>query len=481
MCGLIGIISEEPVVEWIYQSLIHLQHRGQDAAGIFAYDPRTEKEKLHKNRGLVSQVFNASTLPLPDAPWGIGHIRYSTIGTGRVEDTHPLTVKHGSGTLALAHNGNIVNYVPLKAELEDDNVVFETTCDAEAILNMLAQHLSTDDDFSFEDVCHAVGKVLHNVAGAYSCVALRTGKGLIAFRDPWGFRPLLYGIHPDGHTHAFASENGPLKFLGFENIHDVQPGEVVYIDDEKRVYRKKLTAKRHAHCSFEYNYFAKPNTIIEEREVYRIRARLGQELAEKVREQNIEADVVIPVPDSARPSAIALAQHLGIPLEEGFVKQNHVGRTFIMPTQYARKKAMSQKLITVPSVFEGKRVILVDDSIVRGTVSTRVVELARRAGAKEIAFASTYPPIRHPCIYGIDFPRSEQLVAYGRDLEEIAEEIGVDRLVYNDIEGLKRAIDLDDICAACLTGVYPTSTYGVEELQDLRHSDITELELVCKS
>ncbi len=478
MCGLIGIIGKEPVVEMIYQGLIHLQHRGQDAAGIFAYDPKQKKHCLHKNRGLVSQVFNAETLPLPEASWGIGHVRYSTIGTGRVEDTHPLSInrKH---TIAIAHNGNIVNYVPLKEKLQESQVVFETTCDAETILNILNQYIP-EEGCTFEDLCDGVSEVYRTTSGAYSIVGIITGKGMFAFRDPWGFRPLLYSYCEDRQNHAFASETGPLHFNGFDKIEDLKPGEVVFVDENNEVHRKLLTTLPHTHCSFEYNYFAKPNAIMEQKEVYRIRSRLGSTLAEEVRRTDIEADVVVPIPDSARPSAISLAYKLQIPLEEGFVKQNHVGRTFIMPTQYARKKALSQKLITVKSVFEGRNVILVDDSIVRGTVSRRVIELARRAGAKKIYFASTYPPIRHPCIYGIDFPRSEQLVAYGKSVEEIAEDIGADGLVYNDVNGLKEAIGMQDLCAACLTGDYPTTTHGVDELQNLRKEDITEMELTCK-
>ncbi|MEC7839507.1 MAG: amidophosphoribosyltransferase [Chlamydiota bacterium] len=479
MCGLIGIIGKEPIVDAIYRGLIHLQHRGQDAAGIFAYDPKSDQHQLYKNRGLVSQVFNSETLPLPDASWAIGHVRYTTIGTGRVEDTQPLAVnrKH---TIAIAHNGNIVNYVPLKEKLKNLKTTFETTCDAEAILKILIKNIP-DENPCFDDICHAVEEVYSHTFGAYSIVGIITGKGMIAFRDPWGFRPLLYSFSEEHQSHAFASETGPLHFNGFDDVEDIKPGEVIYIEGNGSVHRRILSAVSHTHCSFEYNYFAKPNAVMEKKEVYRIRSRLGKTLAQEVQKHNFDVDVVVPIPDSARPSAISLAYSLQIPLEEGFVKQNHVGRTFIMPTQYARKKALSQKLITVKSVFYNRNVILVDDSIVRGTVSRRVIELARKAGAKKIYFASTFPPIRFPCLYGIDFPRSEQLVAYGKTVEEIAEDIGADGLVYNDVEGLKEAIGMTDLCTACLTGEYPTSSHGVEELQNLRKNDITELELTCKT
>jgi amidophosphoribosyltransferase len=477
MCGLIGITGKENVAELLYHGLIHLQHRGQDAAGIFAYNPKTGIHCLHKERGLVPQVFNSETLPLPDATWGIGHVRYSTIGTGKVEDTHPLSIDKKQ-TIVLAHNGNIVNYVPLKEMLEKQGITFKTTCDAEAVLNLIAKELPEKSP-SFDDLCNAVRTVFDECSGSYSIVGMMTEMGMFAFRDPWGLRPLLYGTSHNGNAHAIASESGPLEFLGFEDIHDVKPGELVFIDMKNQMHRKVLVEAEHSHCSFEYNYFAKPNAILDEREVYRIRSNLGIALAEKVREANIDIDVVVPIPDTSRPSAISLAYKLNIPLEEGFVKQNHIGRTFIMPTQYARKKALSQKLVTVSSVFKDKNVMLVDDSIVRGTVSKRVIDLARKAGAKKIYFASTYPPIRYPCVYGIDFPRNDQLVAHGKTVEEIAEEIGADGLIYNDVEGLKAAIGLTTLCTACLTGTYPTGTQGVEQLQNLRNDDIINMELAC--
>jgi len=478
MCGLVGIIGKEPVSEWIYKGLIHLQHRGQDAAGIYSFDPESGKGKLHKSRGLVNQVFTPETLPFPGAGWSLGHVRYSTVGAGRPEDTQPLVSKK-EPQVVLAHNGNIVNYLPLKRELEERGALFETTCDAEVLLNRLALHLS--EGFSFQKLKEAVKEIFSHTDGAYSVIGFVNGSGMFAFRDPWGFRPLLQSRSPDGEQHAFASETGPLTFLGFENIHDVEPGELVFVDREGRVQRALLAEIQHSHCSFEFNYFAKPNAVMEKREIYRTRARLGSILAQKVKEAKIEADVVVPIPDSARPSGIALAHELGIPLEEGFVKHHHIGRTFIMPTQYARKKALSEKLITVQSVFQGRRVVLVDDSIVRGTVSCRVIELARRAGAKEIVFASTYPPIRYPCSYGIDFPREEQLIAFGKSLDEIAESIGADKVVYNDISGLKEAIGIHDLCTACLTGDYPTAMHGLEELQNLREQDLSELEAACRN
>lgn len=477
MCGIFAIIGNEPVVETIYHGLIQLQHRGQDAAGIFTYSPKTGEHCNQKNIGLVTQVFSVDNLPIPDANWAIGHVRYSTVGRGNVEDSQPHCLTKDN-TIAIAYNGNIVNYVPLKKELERKNIVFESSCDAEAILHLFSQNLQQPN--CFESICSAVAKVYEHSSGAYSVVGIITGVGLFAFRDPFGIRPLLYGKKTDGTMHAFASETSALSQIDLHEIYDIKPGEVVFIDKELRVHQRQLSKQCHAHCSFEFNYFAKPNTIIENREVYRIRSHLGRALAKKIQVSEIKADVVVPVPDTARPSAIALAHALKIPLEEGFVKQEHIGRTFIMPVQGKRKKAVSQKLAAVDSVFKGKQVIIVDDSIVRGTVSKKVVSMARKAGAKKVYFASTYPPIRHPCLYGIDFPMQEQLIAWNKSVEEICEEIGADELVFNDVEGLQESIGFEDLCTACLTGNYSTDTNGVQELQQLRLDDILQMELALE-
>lgn len=474
MCGIIAIIDDEPVAEWIYQSMIQLQHRGQDAAGIFTYDPESNRYFLHKNRGLVNQVLTAKTLPLTEASWGIGHVRYQTVGAGGVEDTQPMIIGEHP-TIALGYNGNIVNYLPLKHQLEAEGFKFQSSCDAEVILHILNRHLPKQN-CRFEDICQAVKEVYKRVSGAYSVVAIVTGVGMIAFRDPAGIRPLLYGTQRGRKAYGFASETYALTFCNFENLDNIEPGEVFFVDKDFHVFRKRLIEKHPSYCSFEFNYFAKPNTVIENREVYKMRSNLGKLLAKKVKEKSYDIDVVIPIPNTARPAALSVARHLNIPCEDGFVKQEHIGRTFIMPTQKQRERAISRKLAPVYSVFEGKNVMLVDDSIVRGTVSKKVTELARQAGAKKVYFGSTFPPIRYPCIYGIDFADKEQLIAHNRTIDEIAREIGLDGLVYNEIPEFKKVIGVKGLCKACLNGKYPTDIEGMDELKKLRQQDIEHLE-----
>jgi len=473
MCGIIAILDEQPVAEWIYQSMIQLQHRGQDAAGIFTYNPRTGHHFLHKNRGLVNQVLTSKTLPLSDATCGIGHVRYQTVGDGSIEDTQPMVI--GSDpTIALGYNGNIVNYLSLKRELEAEGHKFHTSCDAEVILKILHSHINSSN-CTFDDIKQAVHAVYRKVSGAYSVVAIITGVGMIAFRDPVGIRPLLYGTQKGSKGIGFASETYALIFCGFSNLENIRPGEVMFVDNEFNQFKQRLITEPPSYCSFEFNYFAKPNTVIEHQEVYQIRANLGKTLAKKVMEKQFDIDVVVPVPNSARPAAISLAREMNIPYEDGFVKQD-IGRTFIMPTQRVREKAISRKLAPVFSVFRDKNVILVDDSIVRGTVSKKVTMLAKGAGAKKIYFASTFPPIRHPCLYGIDFANQDQLIAHERDIKGIEKEIGVDGLVYNQVEDFKEVIGVKGVCMACVSGKYPTKTCGLKELQELRQRHLKHVE-----
>jgi amidophosphoribosyltransferase len=478
MCGIFGIMSKTSIGDAIHQGMSRLQHRGQHAAGIFTYDPRGNDHFLKRNLGLVNDVFNTHNPALEDALWGIGHIRYSTVGNGCLEDTQPQLTQHGKHFIAMAHNGNVVNYLPLKQELQRKLVVIETTCDLEVILHTFAQNLP-QGDFNFEDICRAVEEVYKHTSGAYSVVGIITDKGMIAFRDPQGIRPLLYGIQHETHSHAFASETEALSFLNFSDIQIINPGEVIFIDQNHKVYRRQLIEKRHFHCSFEFVYFAKTNTVMEGQAIYKIRSDLGVALARHIREADLKPDIVVAVPESARPAAIGLARALDIPFEEGLIRKEHMGRTFTMSTQTAREKANSHKLEAVPFVFKDRKVLLVDDSIVRGTVSKHVVQLARKAGAKKIYFCSTFPPINHPCFYGIDFPHRNQLIAHEKNLKEIATEIGADEVIYNELSDLKQAIGIDDLCDACLTGDYPIKNHGVEELQALRFKDLANMEILC--
>ena len=477
MCGIFGIIGKLPIADSIYHGMIQLQHRGQDAAGIFAYDPKTQKHTLHKDLGLVKDVYASDAHTLPYASWGIGHVRYSTIGKGRKIDSQPLYI-NDRHTIAMAHNGNLVNYGALRREMEMNGVLLETTCDLEPMLHIFSKELS-NQEVIFPDIIAASKQLFKKAQGAFSLVAIIAGVGMVAVRDPSGIRPLLMGYNDDCQSYAFASENSALNAYGFDHFESIKPGEVVFIDSDFVVYRETLTNKKPSLCSFEHNYFSKPNTVIDEQEVYTVRCRLGEALARHVANAGIDIDVVSAVPSSARAAALSLAKAINVDYQEGFVKQDNIGRTFIMPTQGTRQKALSRKLAPVHSVFNGKNVLLVDDSIVRGTVSKRVVSLAKWAGAKRVYFASTYPPIRYPCLYGIDFPTPEQLIAHQKDTDQIAKENGVNGLVYNTVEDLEKAMETDNLCTACLTGKYPTETHGKEELQQLREADLKEVEPLC--
>jgi len=479
MCGIFAIFGKRETAESIYHAIIQLQHRGQDGAGIFLYDQITGRHHLHKDLGLVSEVMKTDPLILSHATWGLGHVRYPTIGKGQREDTQPFVVSRGGRVIAMAHNGNVVNYVPAREELEKRGEKFVSRCDVEVILRVFANGLDIGN-ISFKSVKKAARTVFEKIIGAYSVVAIIEGAGLAAFRDPHGIRPLLFYRDSREGSFAFASETNALSVLGYSETFDVKSGEVIFIDKKGRFYAERISSLTEAPCSFEYNYFSKPNTVHGQREVYATRSLLGVFLAEKIASAKIMPDAVVPIPTTARTAAIAIAKKLGISYEEGFVKQENIGRTFIMPTQGIRQKAVCRKLAAVKSVFRDKSVILVDDSIVRGTVSKRVIKLAKEAGAKKVFFASSFPPITHPCLYGIDFPHKEQLIANATStIDEIAEKIGADAVFYNNIDDLKKAIKKDSICAACVCGRYPTSIDGLEELQELRQKDLKEMEQLC--
>jgi amidophosphoribosyltransferase len=469
MCGIIGILGKKPIPDLLYQGMLQLQHRGQDAAGVFLSDPAIEEPMLRKRSGWVYELFQNEP-NFQQARWGLGHIRYSTSGKGQIGDAQPLATKKGQDTLAIVHNGNLVNYTLLKEELEKEGVLFQTTCDSESILHVLFQNLSFEEPF-FDSLCRAVEKVYERVTGAYSIIGIATGFGLFGFRDPKGIRPLLLG--KGEHLWGIASETTALTIIGCKVIEDIVPGEVIWIDPMGHVHRKSLTKKKHSHCAFEFNYFAKTPTVMERKEIYRIRSELGVRLASQIRKMKLgHIDVVVPIPDTGNPAGIALSQELKIPFAEGFIRLQHTGRTFIIGSTDKRKVASIQKLSPIHSVFEGQTVLLVDDSIIRGTVSKRTIALAREAGAKRVLFASTFPPVVYPCIYGIDFPCKDQLIASTKSLPEIASEIGADVVIYNDVEALKEAIGLRDLCLACVTGRYPTPTKGMEKLQLLRKRDL---------
>jgi len=451
MCGVFAILGTENISDALHHGLIQLQHRGQDAAGVFTYQPPTGEYYLHRDLGLVTEIFSKRSLP--KGQWGIGHVRYPTTGSHRLSDAHPHVLCWGKYQIALAYNGNLTNYSELKLEIDGD-LSNENSSDVELILKYFCLHLPKEN-LCKEDLAQAAQKLSQKLQGAYSIVGLVTDLGIFAIRDALGIKPLLWAKQKATKTYAIASESQSLTFMDSDTISNVKPGSFLWIDKEAKHYTYQFEKKAHAHCSFEWAYFAQANSILDEQETYISRSRLGELLAAKIKELKLELNVVVAVPDSARPAAISAARALGLPYEEGFVRRNYIGRTFIMPSQNAREKAISRKLSTVESVFKNKNVLLIDDSIVRGTVSKKVVRLAREAGAQKVYFASTFPPIRHPCYYGLDFPERTQLLGYQRNNQEIADAIRADGVVYTDTNDLITAIGLNDLCTACVTGKYP--------------------------
>ena len=466
MCGIIGVVGTTEVASGLYDGLTVLQHRGQDAAGIATVDGA--RLRLHKGNGLVRDVFNQHAMNRLRGRIGIGHCRYPTAGSEGAEEAQPFYVNSPYG-IAFAHNGNLVNTEALRKEMfEDDRRHINTDSDSEVLLNVLAHELQIQERMALtpDHIFKAVAAVHARARGGYACIALLLGYGLLAFRDPNGIRPLVLGerVTGEGHEYAVASESVALDVLGFKRLRDVAPGEAVFITDDGKLHTRHCAdGATHAPCIFEYVYLARPDSMIENVSVYKARLRMGQKLAEKILRERPDhgIDAVIPIPDTARTAASALAEALGVPFREGFVKNRYVGRTFIMPGQATRKKSVRQKLNAIGSEFKGKRVLLVDDSIVRGTTSREIVQMARDAGATKVYLASAAPPVRFPNVYGIDMPTSEELVANGRTVEDIRAYIGCDALIYQDLEAMKRAIGqlrpaMAGFEASCFDGVYIT-------------------------
>ncbi len=468
MCGILGVMATTPVNQLLYDGLMVLQHRGQDAAGIATAEGNTFH--LHKGPGLVRDVFRTRNMRALPGNWGIGHVRYPTAGSAyNFAEAQPFYVNSPFG-IVLGHNGNLTNAEQLKDEMfRLDRRHINTNSDSEVLLNVLAHELqsaASGYELDVDAIFQAVAGVHRRCRGAYAVVALIAGYGLLAFRDPHGIRPLIYGENqtPEGTEYLVSSESVALDTLGFKTVRDLEPGEAIFIDLDKKLHSRQCAQQpMYAPCIFEYVYLARPDTIIDGVSVYEARLKMGESLAEKVKKiiPVEEIDVVIPIPDSSRPSAMQLAQALGISFREGFVKNRYVGRTFIMPGQAMRRKSVRQKLNTVGQEFKGKRVLLVDDSIVRGTTSREIVEMARAAGAVKVYFASASPPVRYPNVYGIDMPTRAELIATGRTDEQIAAEIGADALVYQDLEALKQSVtalraDLTIFDAACFDGCYVT-------------------------
>ena len=461
-------MATTPVNQLLYDGLMVLQHRGQDAAGIATVEGNTFH--LHKGPGLVRDVFRTRNMRALPGNWGIGHVRYPTAGSAwNFAEAQPFYVNSPFG-IVLGHNGNLTNADQLKEEMfRLDRRHINTNSDSEVLLNVLAHELQAAAhgyELDVDNIFNAVAGVHRRCRGAYAVVVLIAGYGLLAFRDPYGIRPLVYGKNETeaGPEFLIASESVALDTLGFEMVRDIEPGEAVFIDLNHNLHSRQCAQQPiYSPCIFEYVYLARPDSVIDGVSVYESRLKMGEFLAEKVRRiiPVDEIDVVIPIPDSSRPAAMQLAQVLGIPYREGFVKNRYVGRTFIMPGQSMRRKSVRQKLNTCGQEFKGKKVLLVDDSIVRGTTSREIVDMARAAGAQKVYFASAAPPVRFPNVYGIDMPTRGELIATGRTDAGIAAEIGADALVYQDIAALKQSVTainpaLTEFDASCFDGCYIT-------------------------
>jgi len=447
MCGIIGIYGKHDAFPEIYEGLLTLQHRGQDAAGIATF---SNKVHMIKGKGLIRELFNAINVHELKGNLGIAHVRYSTVGKNKAEDAQPLVLNG----IAIAHNGNVTNYHQLRKELET-TTTFQSFCDSEVILHVFEQSIRGKTELKPEDIYEAVKKVFAKVKGAYSVLIAIHGKGLIAFRDPFGIRPLMMGTKED--SFGFASESAALVRNRYTNRKNVIPGEVIYIDENKILHRQAVAEPNHHPCIFEYMYFARPDTFMEFISVYKTRLRAGDALAKKIKQRGIQADVVIPVPDSSRPAASTLSFQLGLKNREGLVKNRYIGRTFIMPNQKERKKSIRRKLSPIKLEFKDKKVILIDDSIIRGNTSKEIIKMCREAGAKEIHFASYSAPVKYPCVYGIDMQTRTEFIAQGRTEEEIAKEIGADSLTYQDVDDMIATAqagnpNIKHFCTACFTG-----------------------------
>src|SRR5262245_40875071 len=482
MCGIVGVVATGPVNQLLYDSLQLLQHRGQDAAGIATGAGNTFS--MWKGNGMVREIFRTRNMRNLTGNAGIAHVRYPTAGSATSpEEAQPFYVNAPFG-ITLGHNGNLTNAEQLKNErFRVDRRHINTTSDSEVLLNVLAHELQERSSRFMLDPATIFGAVagLHQrVRGAYACVAHIAGHGILAFRDPFGIRPLCYGINEtDGGTeYLVASESVALEGSGFRFVRDVAPGEAVFIDLDGNFYAQRCAEQTSLNpCIFEYVYFARPDSVMDGVSVYASRLKMGEHLAEKVQREfrTGDIDVVMPIPDTSRPAAMQLAMKLGIEFREGFFKNRYVGRTFIMPGQSVRRKSVRQKLTTLPTEFKGKNVLLVDDSIVRGTTSREIVHMARESGANRVIFASAAPPVRFPNVYGIDMPTRSELIAHGRSDEEIRSMIEADGLVYQDIDAMKRSVaelgpHLTNFEASCFDGVYITGDVTPEYLDRLEAS-----------
>jgi len=479
MCGIVGIVGTSNVAGQLYDGLTVLQHRGQDAAGIATANGT--RLRVHKGNGLVRDVFDEARMSMLRGHVGIAHVRYPTAGSAGMDEAQPFYVNSPYG-IALAHNGNLINTEALRQQVfEADRRNINTDSDSEVLLNVFAYELDAQRMLTPEAAIRAVAGVHRRCKGGYAVVSLVLGLGLVAFRDPHGIRPLVLGKRQTeaGEEYIVASESVALDVLGFARVRDIAPGEALVITNDGQLHSEVCaTATRMSPCIFEYVYFARPDSMIDNVSVHKARMRMGTKLGEKILRLKPEHDIdtIIPIPDTSRDVALEMSNVLGVKYREGFVKNRYVGRTFIMPGQGERVKSVRRKLNPIHLEFRNRVVLLVDDSIVRGTTSQQIVQMARDAGARKVYLASAAPPVRHPNVYGIDMPAAEELVAHGRSVEEIEQHLGCDWLIYQDLEDLEAAVRegnpaLTQFDSSCFNGEYVT---GIEpgyfrRIQQLRN------------
>ncbi len=444
MCGIFGAYGIEDAANYTYLGLYALQHRGQESAGIAVYDRKKIRE--WKGLGLVSEVFNEDILKNLSGSVAIGHVRYSTTGSPTLQNVQPFCVNFAKKTIAIAHNGNLVNAYKIRCELEESGHIFQTTIDSEVIVHLIVKNLK-------KGLVNAIAEAMKKIRGAYSVLLLYEDI-LVAFRDPWGFRPLSFGMCNGGYV--IASETCAFDLIGVQYLRDIEPGEILVIDKDGpksyKVFKKEKFPL--SHCIFELIYFSRPDSYIFNKNVYLVRKNLGKNL---YKECPLSADFVMPFPDSGNYAAIGYAQASGLPLEFAMIRNHYIGRTFIQPSERLRNISVKMKLNPVKDILKGKEVVIIDDSLVRGTTSKNRLKSIKEAGAKRIHFLLSCPPIRFPCFFGIDFPTSSELIAHKHSVEEIRKFFDIDTLYYLSVEGLLSAVEelRDKVCLACFTGEYP--------------------------
>jgi amidophosphoribosyltransferase len=469
MCGIIGIYGQEDVSHEIVNGLVTLQHRGQDSAGLVTFDGSF---RIKKGTGNVSEVFKNADMNSLSGHCGLGHVRYSTIGSPTEIDAQPIALTYPFG-MAMVHNGNVVNYNEIRRVLyEEHHRLMDTTNDVALILYTFATQLEKCNlkNLTVEDVFTSVEAVQKTIHGAYSAITIIANQGFLAFTDPYGIRPIVLGrkYSDQGVVYAFASESTTFDYLGYEYLRDLAPGEMVFIDKNRQMHSRIGHFVKQSFCVFEYIYFAREDTRIHDRLVASERVRMGRRLADTFRKTGLKPDIIIDVPNSAYFFASAMSEELGIPYRRGLAKNHNIARSFITPNQEMREKMVKQKLNPIRDIVNGKKVAVVDDSIVRGTTSKRIVKMLRDAGAAEVYFVSASPPIKHPCVYGIDMSVKKEIIAAHYDPEEIAKFIGADAVIYQELEDLKDLYGDLPICHACFSGEYPTgvSQKLIQEIED---------------